>query len=143
MPDSKKPRNIFEFAARKATQRPVFLASALESFQELENLDASQLADWLEITPAQLNLLALCKRPNPSEANQFRRDTAAIAEKFSIAPAKLANLIRQAASYEASQESAQNAGQNSLLMAARDYEKPTSSENDSEAKNKPEKQVDK
>lgn len=139
MPDSKKPQNIFDYTARKATQRPFFLASALESFQELENLDAAQLADWLEITPAQLNLLALCKRPNSAETNQFRRETAAIAEKFSIAPAKLANLIRQATSYEASRQAEQNQAQNSLLMAARDYENPSSPNNDTEVKNKPEK----
>lgn len=115
-----KKAQLLHLATRKASAKPFFLASALETFCKIEQLEWSELATHLNVEPPQLDLLALCRRPDMSSPAAFQRDIRAICERFGIAPFQLAALMRRVAAYEASQANPPATG--NFLMAARDYE---------------------
>ena len=80
-------------AARVATD-PQFLASALAAYARSEGLDDAGLAAALGCAAADLARLRLCGVPRP-DADQFRADVAAIAGRFGIDPATLAEAVRR------------------------------------------------
>lgn len=102
-------------AAAAAASRPRFLAAALARFRAAEALDEADLARWLGIAPAQLPRLALCTLPRP---DRFRADVEAIAGRFGIEPARLANLLREVDAL-AALDAADVASGAGLLAAAR------------------------
>lgn len=112
--------SLLKLARRKAAGRPFFLAAALETYCQLEQIDQAGLAARLGLPAEQLDRLGLCRRPDPANPAAFQRDIRAICERFGFAPTRLANLLRRVAGYEASQ--AEPPTINNYLMAARDYE---------------------
>ncbi len=114
--------NFLTHAAKRMAKRPFFLGSALESYQEYEQLDEAGLASYLGIEATQLSRLGLCRRPDPTSST-FRQDVTAIAQRFGFPPNKLANLLRRVAAYEESENTTPG-----FLMAARDREDEPESE---------------
>jgi len=121
------------FAADKAARDKFFMSSALNSFVQGEKKNKAELAEYLEIGVEQLSRLALCRRPYSNEVATFRRDTTAIANRFEIKPATLANLLRRAETYEFNQNSVPSG----YLMAARDYEDAPEGEQEGKEKEPP------
>ncbi len=128
--DPAEQAHLLSLAAARASRQPFFMASALEAFRQATDTDEAGLATRLEIETSKLSRLALCRRPTPAESQSFGREVQAIAEKFGIAPAKLANLLRQVASYEAD-KTARPIG----LMAARDYSEDEAESETTESSN--------
>src|SRR5262249_59305673 len=80
--------------ANRVAADPFFLAFPLAEYARSERLDDSALAAALGCRVEDLTLLRLCRMPRDDPAG-FRADTAAIAERFGIAPAKLADAVRR------------------------------------------------
>jgi hypothetical protein len=77
-------------AARRAQERPAYVAWALARVQVREGLSDDALAARLGIATVDLPRLALCLRPRP---DQWDEDLAQIASRFGLAPAPLAALL--------------------------------------------------
>ncbi len=123
--ETPQKEDFLGFTARRAADRPYFMASALESFRQREGLDRVGLAAYLGLPLEQLDRLALCARPNITNSRLFRTQLAAITVRFGIAPTPLANLLRRVAAYEADSAPAN-------LMAARDYDEESSTDSSQE-----------
>lgn len=87
-------------AARRASRRPFFLASALLAYGDAEGLDETALAERLRCHPADLPALLVCRRPrgdNPDFTAQVQR----IADRFRLDAARLAEVLRLVEGLEA------------------------------------------
>jgi hypothetical protein len=82
---------LLTHAARRAQDRPAYVAWALARVQAREGLSDEALAAWLGLATVDLPRLALCLRPRP---DQWDEDLAQIAGTFRIAPETLAALLR-------------------------------------------------
>lgn len=118
--NDKNKADLLNLARRKVAGDAFFLASALEIYCNLEKFDWEELAAQFGVDPYQLDLLALCRRPDLTSPAAFQRDVRTICERFGIDPFQLASLMRRVAAYEASQSKPPATG--NFLMAARDYE---------------------
>jgi hypothetical protein len=78
-------------AARRAQNRPAYVAWVLAQVQAREGLSDEALAGRLGIATVDLPRLALCLRPRP---DQWDADLAQIAARFGLAPEPLAALLR-------------------------------------------------
>ena len=92
-------RALLRYAARRAADRPFFLASVLREYQELHGMDDDALARELNCTPVDLPRLGLCRcpgidTPGPNPA-AYRADIDRIAARFGLAPISLARIIRE------------------------------------------------
>ena len=108
---------LVQKAAEAATAQPMLLGWSLAPFREGEQLDQTGLAHWLGIETARLPWLYLCGKPRPEA---FQADVSAIAARFSIAPFRLASLLRQVEALIALQ-GRHRAIIDTTLAAARDY----------------------
>jgi hypothetical protein len=86
-----RTQELLTYAARRAQERPAYVAWALARVQARERLSDEALAAQLGITSVDLPRLALCRRPRP---DQWDTDLAQIAARFGLAPAPLATLLR-------------------------------------------------
>jgi len=106
--------SAFKRAARRAIDRPFFLAGALQIYQEENGLSETELADFLGCSPEDLPCLALCRQPvGPS----FLNDVTHLASRFGLNGGRLAALIRDIEVTEGFR-----AGSGPTAMAARDRE---------------------
>jgi hypothetical protein len=78
-------------AARRAQDRPAYVAWALARLQAREGLSDEALAARLGLATVDLPRLGLCRRPRP---DQWDTDLAQIATRFGIAPEPLAAVLR-------------------------------------------------
>ncbi len=104
-------------AARRAADRPFFLASALFAYARAEGLDEPALAARLGCAVESLPAILLCRRPT---GDTFRQDVEQIAARFALDSARLAELLRLAEALEALGTAVEPAP--TLLAAARDEE---------------------
>lgn len=86
------PSDAVRRASRRAVEEPFFLAGALESYKEENDLDDAGLAAFLGCGPDDLPRLALCRRPREAT---FPQDVAHLARRFSLDGARLAQLVRE------------------------------------------------
>ena len=105
--------------ARRAADRPAYLASALADFSRSEGLGDEALARELGCEVATLTPLRLCLRPR-ADAAWFRRDVEEISNRFGVAPQILARVVRRADALARLRRPAAN--DQGFLMAARDRE---------------------
>ena len=82
---------LLTHAARRAQDRPAYVAWALARVQAREGLSDEALAAWLGLATVDLPRLALCLRPRSA---QWAEDLAQIATRFGLAPEPLAGLLR-------------------------------------------------
>jgi hypothetical protein len=78
-------------AARRAQERPAYVAWALAQVQVREGLSDEALAARLGIATVDLPRLALCLRPRP---DHWAEDLAQLASRFGLASEPLAVLLR-------------------------------------------------
>lgn len=110
------PMDALRDAAARAKNDPFYLSGLLEAYRQMENLSQEELARQLGCLPDMLPRLALCRRPDQA---RFRDDIRTIASRFAIRPDRLANLVRAAEAYQASQSRHKDISVGELL-AARD-----------------------
>lgn len=112
--------------ANRVAADPLFLANALAEYARSEGLDDNGLAAALGCRLEDLTPLRLCRTPRPETAD-FRSDVAAIATRFGIDPATLAEVTRRgqglAKLRTATRSTAADPG---FLLAARDDDRPPS-----------------
>jgi hypothetical protein len=128
---------LFEELTRKAANFDYFLAKVFVRYQKLEGLTPSDLARMLGCTVETFNRIALCRRPNSENANEFKSEVGEIASRFSIDPDKLANIIRYVDTMDClinSQHSMVSGQKPGMLLTARDQEKPNKEKKDAEDK---------
>lgn len=107
-------------AAERASARPFYLASALQALAHAERLDDAELAARLGCDMDRLPALLLCRRPT-GEGAMFRADVEAIADRFGVSAAGLAQMLRRADALVRLRETGQQRP-GSVLAAARDRE---------------------
>lgn len=93
--------------AERLSSDRAFMANVLAAYQAQERISSSDLADRLGLTPEGLVQLALCKRPQPG-STEFAAQVRQIAAFVGLAPAALAQLIRQVDAVEAAKHSGQS-----------------------------------
>src|SRR3954470_25065209 len=69
--------------ARRAEQRPAFLAALLGAYARSEDLDDAELADRLGCPVEQLSRLKLCRAPR-SDPAEMREDVVRLAQLFGV-----------------------------------------------------------
>jgi hypothetical protein len=109
-------------AARVAAD-PFFLAHSLDEYARSEGLGDDALAARLGCRAGDLAPLRLCRAPR-AEPSEFRADVAAVAERFHLDAAQLAEAVRLGQGLARLRQAAQPAGQPGYLLAARDAEEP-------------------
>lgn len=87
---TKSTQRLFGRAGERASARPTYLGWVLRRYMEMEGLDWDALAEILGASVG-FSTLALCLRPRP---NHFASDVRAIATKFGLHAAALANIVR-------------------------------------------------
>jgi transcriptional regulator with XRE-family HTH domain len=102
--------------ARRLETESDFLASALATYADAENLSDEDLATRLGCETSRLAAIRLCRMPRSAPAH-FRQDINRIAEAFQIDALVLAEAVRLATTVAAFDSRESNAG---YLMAARD-----------------------
>lgn len=110
------------WAARRAEQRPFFLATALAAYRRSHGVAEDQLADLLNCPVKSLPALALCRRPDPSRSS-FRSDVERIASFLGADGMRLARLLREVDALEAfrgADATRVQPSEGGLLAAARD-----------------------
>ncbi len=118
---------LLRYAARRAEERPGFLAWVFAGYRGEEGLDDAGLARVLDMPIEQISAMALCLRPR---ADRFAEDVRAIAERFGANPARLATLIRQVEATQALREAVEATGWRQVAAAARDAEEPAADEDE-------------
>ena len=109
------PKDLMQWAARRAEERPEFFAWALARFLEAEGITIGALASQLGVPTTQMPKLALCRRPR---AKHFAADVAMIAKDVGSSAQIVAYLARYADALEAM--GAGQAGATGALLAARE-----------------------
>jgi hypothetical protein len=82
---------LLTHAARRAQDRPAYVAWALARVQAREGLSDEALAARLGLATVDLPRLALCLRPR---LDQWDEDLAQIAARFGLAPGPLSAVLR-------------------------------------------------
>jgi DNA-binding phage protein len=86
-----RTHELLTYTARRAQDRPAYVAWALARVKAREGLSDEALAARLGIATVDLTHLALCLRPRPEH---WAEDVAQIATKFGLAPEPLAVVLR-------------------------------------------------
>lgn len=121
MTDRRKEQ-LLRRAALRASQYKSFVGRDLRAYRTTHGLSEDDLARWLGCDPARLARLALCRRPDASEAH-FREQVERIARYSGAHAPHLAQLFREVDATLALQSRlpegvpAEGSG---LLLAARD-----------------------
>lgn len=113
---------VLGWAARRAEQRPSFLAAPLATYRDIHGVAEEQLADFLRCPVGSLPTLALCRNPNLNEAG-FRRAVERIASFVNADGVRLGQLLREVEAVEALRRAREAPGRATdvgLLTAARD-----------------------
>jgi hypothetical protein len=106
--------------AQRVADAPDFLAFALAEYARSERLDDAGLAERLGCTVDTLTHLRLCRMPR-EQAPAFWQDVEQIAQRFSLAPEGLADVVRRAhALFHLRRHTSEKQHDASFLMAARD-----------------------
>jgi hypothetical protein len=113
------PKETLWRSVQRAAGNVFFLASALEAYRIVNQLDYNALAAHLGCSYEELPRLGLCRRPS-TEPTAFRQDVERIASYASVRPDRLAQLLREVNSLQALQQIDVGAPGQGLLMAARD-----------------------
>src|SRR5882724_153507 len=82
---------LLTHAARRAQDRPAYVAWALAQVQVREGLSDEALAAWLGLATVDLPRLALCLRPRP---DHWAEDLAQIATRLGLPSEPLAVILR-------------------------------------------------
>jgi hypothetical protein len=106
-----------EALARRVTEDPFFLGSALADYARSEGLDDAGLAAALGCSGEALARLRLCRRPDPAP-ERFAAEVERIASRFGARPEVVAEAVRRADALAGLRGPA--VGERGLLMAARD-----------------------
>lgn len=109
--------------AARVAEDPLFLANPLAEFARSRSLDDPGLAAALGCDPMRLARLRLCRAPRP-DPDGFRADVAAVASRYGIDPAVLANAVRLGQSVSRLRGARATAGEPGFLLAARDDDPP-------------------
>ena len=116
-------REILERAARRASDRPFFVASVLALYRSLHGIGEEELAEFLGCSQPALSKLALCRRPDTT-APSFRAEVEQIASYVGLNGLSLARLFREVESVTTlrgiQSPQADVTLDRGLLMAARD-----------------------
>lgn len=116
-----------ERLARRVKDDPFFLAAALSAYQRGTAVDDPALATKLGCSPETLIQLRLSRMPAIG-APEFWRDIQIIAERFSVDPDALAEVVRLGHSIVRLQTTAATTADDAgLLMAARDDDRDSPS----------------
>jgi hypothetical protein len=110
-----------DHAAKRAAADPFFLACPLAEYARSENLDDAGLAAKLGCRVEDLTPLRLCRAPRNDPAD-FRADVGVVAERFGVAPAKLAAAVRMGDGLFKLRSATRVAVEPGFLLAARDTE---------------------
>lgn len=111
---------VLRRATASAEDDPFFLGAALATYQAGEGLGVAALVQRLGCSPADLQRLVLCRRPDSSHAG-FADDVRRIADWAGVDADCLVNIVRYAESVWALREKWKLTGQASgALLAARD-----------------------
>jgi hypothetical protein len=102
--------------ARRAEQRPHFLAALLGAYARSEDLDDAELAGRLGCAVEQLSRLKLCRAPR-SEPAEMRQDVARLAGLFGVDEVQLCRAVLRGRVVLRLRQ-----GSDSVLLAARDRE---------------------
>jgi hypothetical protein len=102
--------------ARRAEERPTFLAALLGAYARSEDLDDAELADRLGCPAEQLSRLKLCRAPR-TEPAEMRQDVARLAELFGVDEAVLRRAVLRGRVVLRLRQ-----GSDGMLLAARDRE---------------------
>jgi hypothetical protein len=114
--------------AGRVKDDPFFLAHPLAEYARSAGLDDARLAAALGCRLEDLTALRLCRAPGGDPA-QFRSDVGAIAGRFGLAPAKLAEAVRLGQGLARLRGPAPAAAESGFMLAARDDEpKPPTEE---------------
>jgi hypothetical protein len=106
-----------EALARRVTDDPFFLGSALADYARSEGLDDAGLAAALGCSGEALARLRLCRRPDAAP-ERFWDQVVVIAHRFGARPDVIAEAVRRADALAGLREPA--VSERGLLMAARD-----------------------
>jgi hypothetical protein len=104
--------------ARRAEERPEFLAGLLAAFARSEDMDDAALADHLGCPVEQLPRLRLCRAPGDEQA-RMREDVARVAEHFGLREAVLRRVVLRGRVVLRLRQAAGD-----VTLAARDREEP-------------------
>ena len=112
--------DIFRWTARRAAQRPSFVAADLGLYTAIHEISEEELAELLACPEEALADLALCRRPDPSKPS-FKTEVQRIASFVGCDGARLVQLLREvdAVNTFRTAERSQDADAG-LLAAARD-----------------------
>jgi hypothetical protein len=90
-------RDPLDALARRVSDDPFFLASALAAYQRRHGLDDAALADLLGCPVAALTGLRLCRMPGGGDPGRsVGQDVRDVARHFGIDPAGLARVVEGA-----------------------------------------------
>jgi hypothetical protein len=84
-----------ERAAERSEADPFYMASALAAYRRSEGMDALAVAEVLGCAPADLPLLALCRKPGAVGEGEFGADVAHLVRRFGLNRAALVRVLRQ------------------------------------------------
>ena len=84
-----------ERAAERSEADPFYMASALAAYRRSEGIDAPAMAETLDCAPADLPLLALCRKPGAVGEGEFGADVANLVRRFGLNRAALIRVLRQ------------------------------------------------
>lgn len=127
--------------ARSLSNNPSYLANTFATYRESERLTEDELRTLLGLNALDYSRLALCRRPK-AEANAFLAELQQISNYVDVESHVLASIIRHVDSLAAMSALSQQDNQletpeqrgdlaKGLLVAARDSERQSSSEEDS------------
>jgi hypothetical protein len=119
-----------EALAARAETESFFLAWLLAAYARSQGQDDPALAADLGCRVEELVMLRLCRAPRP-ESREFWEDVRRIAQRFGIAPQRLAEVVKRGRVIRLFQAPAPAAG--GFLMAARDREPEPSPDEPPEA----------
>lgn len=94
-----------------ASREPFYLGWYFATYAEMMSVEIADVAGELGCLPEVMNAMSLCRAPR-SEPPHFREDIEAVAARFQVRAARLANLVRQV----------QFVSDEGMLLAARDRE---------------------
>lgn len=109
--------------AERVKADPWFLAHPLAEYARSAALDDDALAARLGCDAAGLTAVRLCRAPRP-DADGFRADLTAVAERFGLNLSALVAAVRHGASLAQLREAAKDGATAAWQIAARDREQP-------------------
>lgn len=109
-----------EVAARRSGQHSWTLGYVFEQYRKHQGRSAEELAEELGCSQETLAWMSLCRRP---DEDRFAEHLGIIANRFKVAPYRLAAVVRRIEVLEALPESQEEGdlGEEAFLLAARDH----------------------